>query len=373
MRFLLSASFAALLLLASCGEPTKGVGDPGSVFPGAMSATPAVLPKAVHVAGQYAVQYELILQNEGTTDIEIRGVVAVNQNGEELEQLDREEFARRTSLKGGVLPAGERAVLRMVALADQLEDLETLSHRIQMAPAGGKDGEKSKAYTVAGGVLKVDGEAPSDFGPPVGPGKWLVQGPLDPSPGAQQTIEEIEGTLVLPRRFQVSLTRLTSDGATSSGSGSTNEDYPSFGADVLAMTGGVVVQVENGLDDHAPGRPDRSDPVGNFVLVETGTGLYVVYEGLRKGSVSVRAGDRVPPGARLGAIGNTGLSVEPELRVRLLSAPDVRRATSLEFGFRTYRWGGWMEGVPRWDALVSAMSAGAHKGETPPSGSIVQF
>jgi murein DD-endopeptidase MepM/ murein hydrolase activator NlpD len=323
----------------------------------------------MRVSGQFVVQYELILRNEGTTDIAIREVVAVNQDGKELETLDQKEFARRTALKDGVLPAGERSVLRMIAVSDRLESLGTISHRFQLAPAGGKKGTASKSYTVAGGVLRVAERAPSDFGPPLGSGRWLVQGPLDPGPGSQQSIEEIEGTLVLPRRFVMSLTRIARGDATYTGSGAANEDYSAFGADVLAMSAGTVVQVENGLEDHPPGRRDSASPAGNFVLVEIPSGLYLVYEGLRKGSAAVRVGDRVQPGQRLGAIGNTGESVEPELRIRLLSAPDVQRATSLEFGFRSYRWTGTMQE----GKLNSLLRAGVYRQETPPAGSIVEF
>jgi hypothetical protein len=74
-----------------------------------------------------------------------------------------------------------------------------------------------------------------------------------------------------------------------------------------------------------PPLADRQHLAGNFVFLDCGT-AHVLLGHLRQGSVSVRPGDRVTTGQRLGAIGNSGNSDEPHLHVHAQKATTGTRS-----------------------------------------------
>jgi murein DD-endopeptidase MepM/ murein hydrolase activator NlpD len=79
------------------------------------------------------------------------------------------------------------------------------------------------------------------------------------------------------------------------------------GTPIIAARGGVVVKTENSQTGRG------TDPSGNFVRVLHDDGTMGVYLHLKKGSVSVREGQRVAVGSSLALSGNTGNSSGPHL------------------------------------------------------------
>ncbi|HEF4759146.1 TPA: M23 family metallopeptidase [Pseudomonas putida] len=79
------------------------------------------------------------------------------------------------------------------------------------------------------------------------------------------------------------------------------------GTPIIAARGGVVVKTENGQTGRG------TDPSGNFVRILHDDGTMGVYLHLKKGSVSVREGQRVAVGSALALSGNTGNSSGPHL------------------------------------------------------------
>jgi murein DD-endopeptidase MepM/ murein hydrolase activator NlpD len=114
------------------------------------------------------------------------------------------------------------------------------------------------------------------------------------------------------------------------------ETYPSFGEPVLAMAPGTVVRVSDTQRDHGArntwplllwmltvegflrelaGAPHI---LGNHVIVQQDDGTYAAYAHLKRGSASVRSGQRVLEGHQLAQVGNTGNTSEPHLHVQLM-------------------------------------------------------
>ncbi len=351
-----------------CSEP-KSVGDPGSAFPNAIGLLPAALPRVVKSFDTYHVEYEILVTNQGQAPVVIRAVEATNGSGKRLFALGGDEVAARLASgeKGRVKP-GEVAVLVMSASAESAEDLKAATHHLQVS----SDGEGAKAFNVMGGTIHVSREARTDFGAPVRGGSWVVLGPFDPRLPGRRASVDVDGFRVFPHRFEMSLSKMADAEGTSSGSGAENADYAAFGESVYAMADGRVLQVVNGISDHAPGRPDSTNPDGNFVLTEVGD-EYLVYAGLQKGSIALKPGDPIKRGDLIGRIGSSGSSAEPELRIRLISAPDPLRSTGLEFGFQSYYWVGWLKGAEWLRERFPDAEPGIRRGETPPSGSVVRF
>ncbi|WP_128377364.1 M23 family metallopeptidase [Streptomyces cavernae] len=73
---------------------------------------------------------------------------------------------------------------------------------------------------------------------------------------------------------------------------------------------------------------------GNHVVLELGDGVHAMYAHLRRGSVTVRPGDRVRAGQQIARCGNSGNSTEPHLHFQLMDGPDLNSAHGLPFRWR---------------------------------------
>ncbi|MFE2018084.1 M23 family metallopeptidase [Streptomyces sp. NPDC059499] len=131
-----------------------------------------------------------------------------------------------------------------------------------------------------------------------------------------------------------------------------NQDFPAFGAPVLAVADGTVVHASDGQRDHLS---RNSGPalaylmlveaslrdmagagriVGNHIVLDVGDGTYAVYAHLRRGSLRVRAGDTVREGQRLALCGNSGNSTEPHVHFQLMDHPDLDVGRGVPFTWR---------------------------------------
>ncbi|MEU0914165.1 M23 family metallopeptidase [Streptomyces althioticus] len=90
-----------------------------------------------------------------------------------------------------------------------------------------------------------------------------------------------------------------------------NADFPAHGAPLHAVADATVVRATDTARDH-----------------------------LRRGSLTVREGDRVHPGQVLAQVGNSGNSTEPHLHFQLMDGPDPDTARGIPFTWRAI-------GVPR--------------------------
>ena len=125
-------------------------------------------------------------------------------------------------------------------------------------------------------------------------------------------------------------------------------DFPSFGAPLRAVADATVVAAVDGQRDHlsrnsypgllyllgegiirAIGGPRRV--LGNHVVLDLGDGVHAAYAHLKRGSVSVREGERVVVGQRIGECGNSGNSSEPHLHFQLMDHPDLGLAHGVPF------------------------------------------
>lgn len=128
------------------------------------------------------------------------------------------------------------------------------------------------------------------------------------------------------------------------------EEYPCFGEAVYAVRPGTVVTVRSRMRDHrarstwpgilymmtleAFGRElgGAGFVVGNHIVLDHGDGVYSLYAHLQRSSATVRVGDRVDAGHRLGVVGNSGNTSEPHLHFQLMD--DRRPAAAAGLPFR---------------------------------------
>ena len=133
------------------------------------------------------------------------------------------------------------------------------------------------------------------------------------------------------QRFAIDWMQLDEAGGFVHGDPSNAHNYDSYGADVLAVGDGTVVEILNDLDDQKPGTlPDPKTITlenvdGNHVVLDLGDGVFAFYAHMQRGSVRVSSGERVKRGEVLGKLGNTGNSSAPHLHAT------IRNTTCINF------------------------------------------
>jgi hypothetical protein len=126
-----------------------------------------------------------------------------------------------------------------------------------------------------------------------------------------------------PETFAIDWTQVK-DGGIFQGDGASNEQHYAFGADILGVGDGTVVSIRNDMPEEVPSKPPVAvkapgDYAGNHVILELGPNVYAAYAPMQPGSISVKVGDRVNAGDRLGKLGNTGNSTAPHLHLACLT------------------------------------------------------
>ncbi|MFF3546144.1 M23 family metallopeptidase [Streptomyces platensis] len=126
-------------------------------------------------------------------------------------------------------------------------------------------------------------------------------------------------------------------------------DFPAFGAPLLAVADATVVHADDRQRDHLSrtswpalvyflvveavfrslGGARRV--IGNHVILDLGGGTYALYAHVRRGSLTVRPGDRVRSGQPIGQCGNSGNSTEPHVHFQLMDAAAPDAADGLPF------------------------------------------
>lgn len=131
-----------------------------------------------------------------------------------------------------------------------------------------------------------------------------------------------------------------------------NQAYPAFGAPLHAVADATVVHAEDGQRDHL----SRSSlagvlyfwlveavartvggarrVVGNHIVLDLGEGTYALYAHVQRGSLAVRAGDKVADGQTIARCGNSGNTTEPHVHFQLMDGPDLDTARGVPFRWR---------------------------------------
>lgn len=126
------------------------------------------------------------------------------------------------------------------------------------------------------------------------------------------------------------------DGKTHDGQGNRNEDYYCYGQTLVAPASGLVISATDGIADNVPGKMNRDQICGNYVVLDLGNDEFLFLAHLQNGSVKVKPGDRVTQGQPLGLCGNSGNSSEPHLHIHLQTKPSLEEGKGLPLQFQHY-------------------------------------
>jgi len=143
-------------------------------------------------------------------------------------------------------------------------------------------------------------------------------------------------------------------------------DYLAFGKPVFASADGYVARVLDGVADNPAGQINTRENWGNYVCVSHGYGLYSFYAHLKKGSISVKTGDYLKKGDRLGQVGNSGRSPIPHLHFQIQLGPEAGSKTRLSHlvNYKLHHRDGSLEfigsSIPKQDETISPLLPEMH-------------
>ena len=216
---------------------------------------------------------------------------------------------------------GTRLVLVDVAFDSREAIPPRLLHRITLLGATGPAQTVPSPLSYTAAPIALRPEVPV-IGPPLAGKGWVaINGCCRPDVGHRSTALPINGRLYFAQRFAIDWMQLDDQGRVALGDLAQVESYVGFGADVLAVADGKVVDTLNTLAEQVP--PNLPDPkainldnaLGNHVILDLGNSVFALYAHLQPESITVKPGDRVRRGQVLGKLGT-----QETLRLRIYTS-----------------------------------------------------
>jgi len=115
-----------------------------------------------------------------------------------------------------------------------------------------------------------------------------------------------------------------------------NTDYAIFSEKVYCPLSGIVIKVENGINDNIPFSGNYPYNTGNTVIIKNND-LYFLLGHLKKGSVLVKPGDSVKENDLLAECGNSGYSERPHIHMQLIhsTTDDYWKGIGVSISYKT--------------------------------------
>lgn len=351
-RRLLSSVALGILIAALTGVPCTTAVQAGSPdpTPGAPSLTSPDLLTPICSAllypivplplsdGQVHLVYDLLLTNWTTESIALAELKVVDSENPDriLAQWGQDALARRlmyrTQREDAVtLEPGEAVAFLAEVAVDGDEVPSTIVHELTFASpfktvfASELHGQRFGEYEVTA--------TPVVIGLPFAGDGWtafeFLSSSDDPAAPSHHriSIAGIADRIVVPQRFAVDWMRVDQDGKLYNGDPNQPENWVAYGAPLLAVADGTVVEAIDRYPD-SPIPYDESvraleQLAGNRVILEIGDGFYALYAHMKPGSVTVQAGDYVQRGESLGELGQSGNSTAPHLHFHIMDRPSA--------------------------------------------------
>jgi hypothetical protein len=294
--------------------------------------------------GRLHLVYELGLANVAPAVAEFLKVEVLDAgSGDTLLTMEREEIGRRLSIGGrrgaesSDLGAGQIAVMFIhVALDAERAAPAAIVHRLTLRVMLG---EPIDIVETAGGT-EVDGRPPPVLGPPLAGGGYVAADGCCDSVRHIRALLPLNGRFTLAQRFAIDWEQVDDENRLFRGDRHVPESYTIYGREVLAVADGTVVASRNDLPEQIPGALPVDLPLsevdGNFVVLDIGGGVHVLYAHLQPGSVLVSAGTPVKRGDIIGRVGNTGSSQVPHLHLHVMDGPSPLLSNGIPYVFDSF-------------------------------------
>lgn len=233
------------------------------------------------------------------------------------------------------VPSGQSGVMFFDVTYNDISQVpKAIAHRITVTTPPTPIGTE---HTTIGHSIPIGREA-IVISPPLRGSGWVDGNGCCLEIGPHRFVTNpMNGTLDPSETFAIDWVQVDAHGLAYRTDGKKPEDWVGYGAEILAVAPGTVVEVVGNLPDVTPGKnPDGltiPQIAGNRVIIDMGSGHYAMYAHLAPGSIQVHVGDYVRQGQQLGLLGNTGNSSAPHLHFQVMDRPSSLDDTSLPFVF----------------------------------------
>ena len=333
------ASILGLLLLCA-SAPAVALGSAAAATspgePPVAAATLPVAPLLVRARDGQDLNFDLVFDNPGGTDLELLGVEATwyDRAGRFLGQRRLDRNGDDTTMGIATIPNRRLPAHGRLVLFNPFQRfpadlwLGDVRYEAVFAPAGGAP-ERRAALRIAPRAWRPATRLslPLDGAVFVHDGHDLT---------AHHRRLDITGGMTTHFGIRANFMRYAHDfvvpdaeGRLYRGDGAAPEDWYGFGAAIRATGDGVVAEVHDGMPDNRKGAPPPFDRdaimrnlklfLGNYVVIDHGNGESSLFAHMKQGSVRVRAGQRVSRGEPIGAMGMSGDAFLVHLHYQLQS------------------------------------------------------
>lgn len=335
-----AASLLASLLAAvlpAAGAPPPRVPD---AFTPVVARTLGRDPVPVRGSdGRWHVVYELWLTNTRPVPASLERLeilaadnldrVLLALDGDTLQAAMRDLAARPTGDRT-LAPDSSRLVLVELEFASRAEVPAAIVHRLSGSAAEGPAARAPGPIRDLVAPLPISTQEPPVLAAPLRGGGWVVMNGCCSGRGAHRAaILPVAGRLSDAQRFAIDWVRVDAEGRLVAGDPARAESHLAYDQPVFAVAAGTVVAALDGLEDQVPGSlPDPATITienvdGNHVIIDIGGGFHAFFAHLKKGTVRVKAGERVAAGQEIGRLGNTGNSSAPHLHLHVMRGPSA--------------------------------------------------
>lgn len=345
MRFLRGVAALTALVLILSSVRSKTSDQLTTLIASPLVATTQGFPGT---DGKWHVVYELVLTNTSPTTAALQKIEVVDAANPSVALATFEGNDLVTHLRtlastpaaSAEIAANEtRLFLIDFALDESAHRPGRLLHRFHLLgaamPARAPVTPVALDYTIAPEEMR---SGLREIGPPLAGKGWAVINGCCEVGGAHRSAGlPVNGKIYFAQRFAIDWMKLDNSGRLIHGDPADVHSYPDYGAEVLAVADGTVVDTLETLDDQTPGQlPDPKTITlenvdGNHVVIDIGGGEYAFYAHMQKNSLKVSVGDHVKRGQVLGKLGNTGNTSGPHLHFHLMDGPSVLGSSGLPY------------------------------------------
>jgi hypothetical protein len=233
--------------------------------------------------------------------------------------------------------AGESAIVYFdVTYADPVQVPIALAHRVIVTSMGPE--QKPQDFTELSPPMRLSCIEPIVLAPPFKGDGWVNGNGCCKEIGPHRFVmNSINGSLAATEEFAIDWVRLDKQGHMFNGDRTDPKNWVCYGTDLLAVAPGTVVEVMDNLDDEPAGKSPTNLTIeqiaGNRVILDLGQSRYAEYDHLAPHSATVKVGDYVRQGQKIGVLGNTGNSTGPHLHFQLMDRPSTLDGSALPFVF----------------------------------------
>jgi len=293
--------------------------------------------------------YELHLTNFGRGDLSLaRVAVTDGMTGQMLLTLSGDSLssviARRGVIAKGsgmIIGPGQRTVLFLdVILPASARRPTEIRHRLTFDPVRTIDLRDETVLDLD--PIRVSSAVPISLGPPLRGGCWVASHALSNDSAHRRTLIALNGRASLAQRYAIDWIRIGEDGQAFRGDPADNRNWSAYGAEVLAVADGTVLEARDGIPENDPTSDKKAVPInletvgGNHVLISLPGGGSVFYAHMQPGSIRVHEGERIHRGDVIGRIGNSGQADAPHLHIHVTDGRSTLAAEGVPMQFQSF-------------------------------------